>query len=59
MAAMDGGDPRLFPVLVRTVLLVLALPAADLRPRPPRPARPRVEHRGRPHVKTVPGLLLY
>ncbi|GAA4517537.1 MULTISPECIES: RDD family protein [Nonomuraea] len=27
VAAMDGGDPRLFPVLVRTVLLVLALPA--------------------------------
>ncbi|MDA0633061.1 RDD family protein [Nonomuraea sp. MCN248] len=27
VAAMDGGDPRWFPVLVRTLLLVLALPA--------------------------------
>ncbi|TDD06780.1 RDD family protein [Nonomuraea deserti] len=27
VAAMDGGDPRLLPVLVRTVLLALALPA--------------------------------
>ena len=27
VAAMDGGDPRWLPVLVRTVLLVLALPA--------------------------------
>ncbi|SEG85177.1 Uncharacterized membrane protein YckC, RDD family [Nonomuraea solani] len=27
VAAMDGGDPRLLPVLVRTVLLILAVPA--------------------------------
>lgn len=27
VAAMDGGDPRLLPVLVRTVLMCLALPA--------------------------------
>ncbi|WP_113704524.1 RDD family protein [Nonomuraea lactucae] len=27
VAAMDGGDPRLLPVLVRTVLLALAVPA--------------------------------
>ncbi|MGW2223546.1 RDD family protein [Nonomuraea sp. NPDC001684] len=27
VAAMDGGAPRLLPVLVRTVLLGLALPA--------------------------------
>jgi hypothetical protein len=27
VAAMDGGDPRLVPVLVRTVLLLLAVPA--------------------------------
>lgn len=26
VAAMDGGDPRWLPVLVRTVLLVLAVP---------------------------------
>ncbi|WP_043638271.1 RDD family protein [Nonomuraea candida] len=28
VAAMDGGDPRLLPVLVRTVLLALVVPAA-------------------------------
>jgi uncharacterized RDD family membrane protein YckC len=27
VAAMDGGDPRLLPVVVRTVLLCLAVPA--------------------------------
>lgn len=27
VAAMDGGDPRLVPVLARTVLLILAVPA--------------------------------
>ncbi|MEO3889014.1 RDD family protein [Nonomuraea sp. B5E05] len=27
VAAMDGGNPRLLPVVVRTVLLALALPA--------------------------------
>ncbi|MEV4168986.1 MULTISPECIES: RDD family protein [unclassified Nonomuraea] len=27
VAAMDGGDPRLLPVLVRTALLALAVPA--------------------------------
>ena len=27
VAARDGGDPRLLPVLVRTVLLILAVPA--------------------------------
>lgn len=27
VAAMDGGNPRLFPVLVRTILLCLAVPA--------------------------------
>ncbi|SDJ20316.1 Uncharacterized membrane protein YckC, RDD family [Nonomuraea maritima] len=27
VAAMDGGDPRLLPVAVRTVLLCLAVPA--------------------------------
>ncbi|MBB6344193.1 RDD family protein [Nonomuraea muscovyensis] len=26
VAAMDGGDPRLLPVVVRSVLLILALP---------------------------------
>jgi uncharacterized RDD family membrane protein YckC len=28
VAAMDGGDPRLLPVAVRTVLLALVVPAA-------------------------------